>query len=71
MFVLFLLLFHQQRTSVQIRGFSGGSVVKNLTANTGDARDASWISGLIFTDTVPASNTLYQLGLDPGTQLSL
>ena len=44
---VFLLLFHQQRASVQIiRGFSGGSVVKNLTANTGDARDASWTSGL-------------------------
>ena len=29
-----------------IRGFPGGSVVKNLPANTGDARDASSILGL-------------------------
>ena len=29
-----------------IRGFSGGSVVKNLPVNTGDARDASSILGL-------------------------
>ena len=26
--------------------FPGGTVVKNLPANAGDARDASWISGL-------------------------
>ena len=36
----------QPRTLSYIRGFPGGTVVKNLPANAGDARDAGSIPGL-------------------------